>query len=107
LDNINLYSGPPSNDLVLATINENLFDNLNIYPNPTDGDLHLTFNSSIGGASMLYITDITGKRVKSYPLQIQTGSNVVITETTGLASGTYLIQLHSNGFVTTRSFIVE
>lgn len=107
LDNINLYSGPPSNDLVLATINENLFDNLNIYPNPTDGDLHLTFNSSIGGASMLYITDITGKRVKSYPLQIQTGSNVVITETTGLASGTYLIQLHSNGFVSTRSFIVE
>ena len=107
LDNINLYSGPPSNDLVLATINENLFDNLNIYPNPTDGDLHLSFHSSIGGASVLYITDITGKKVKSYPLQIQTGSNLVITETTGLASGTYLIQLHSNGFVTTRSFVVE
>ena len=107
LDDINLYSGGPSNDLVLASVEQTAFEQLNLYPNPTDGDLHVTFQTNVSGNAQLHITDITGKKVNSYPLHIQTGSNLVITNTTGLASGTYLMVLDFNGVQTTRSFVVE
>jgi PKD repeat protein len=107
LDDINLYAGSPSNDLVLSVPTTAPFADLNVYPNPTDGDLHIAFSSATGGAAQLLITDITGKKVSSFPLFIQTGSNLVLTDTNNMASGTYLMVLEINGVQTTRSFVVE
>lgn len=107
LDDINLYAGAPSNDLIVAIPTSASFQDLNLYPNPTDGDLHIAFSSATGGAAQLLITDITGKKVSSFPLFIQTGSNLVLTDTNNMASGTYLMVLEINGVQTTRSFVVE
>lgn len=107
LDDINLYGGNPSNDLVVGLASPQQFADLNLYPNPTDGDLHLQFTSSSVGAAQLFITDITGKSIANYPLQLQSGSNLVITDTNQLASGSYLLILDLNGVKTTRTFIVE
>ncbi|MEY3591180.1 MAG: Secretion system C-terminal sorting domain, partial [Bacteroidota bacterium] len=78
-----------------------------LYPNPTDADLHLTFSSLYAGAAKLKVTDLTGKVVQAYPLYLQEGKNMIITQTNQLASGSYLLQLEFNGAVTTLPFVVE
>ena len=107
LDDINLYSGAPSNDIVLSTSVETAFSDLSVFPNPTDGDLHLQFTSPTGGAAQLHITDLSGKIISNYPLQLQPGTNLVITETNQLAGGSYLLTLVVNGIQTTRTFVVR
>jgi PKD repeat protein len=107
LDDINLYSGGPSNELVLAAVQQNQFNNLVLYPNPTDGDVHLEFSAQIGGAAHLRITDLSGKVIAHYPLYVQAGQNLVITDTTHLASGSYLLVLELNGVSSTKTFVVE
>jgi PKD repeat protein len=106
LDDINIYSGSPSNELVLG-LTQNEFTDLSVYPNPTDGDLHLQFTATTGGAAQLHITDLSGKIISNYPLQLQPGTNLVITETNQLAGGSYLLTLVVNGVQTTRPFVVR
>ena len=106
LDDINIYSGSPSNELVLG-LTQNEFADLSVYPNPTDGDLHLQFTAITGGAAQLHITDLSGKNISNYPLQLQPGTNLIITETNQLAGGSYLLTLVVNGVQTTRTFVVR
>lgn len=107
LDNINLYSGPPSNELVLASLDEFGFNELVLYPNPTDNDLHISFQSQVSGYASLKITDLTGKNILSYPVNIQTGSNLIITQTDRLSQGSYLMILELNNRQITRTFTVN
>jgi PKD repeat protein len=108
LDDINIYTGGPSNDLIVSTPEiEQLFANLSLFPNPTDNDLHLQFTSSTGGSAQLYITDLSGKVVGHYPLQLQPGHNLVLTETNKLAAGSYMLTLEFKGVKTTRPFVVK
>ena len=106
LDDINLYSGAPSNDLIIG-ITDQQFTDLNLYPNPTDGDIHVQFTAQVGGAAQMRITDISGKNIAQYPLQVQVGANLVITDTKQLASGSYLMILEINGESTIRPFVVK
>jgi hypothetical protein len=55
----------------------------------------------------LRITDISGKNIAHYPLQVQTGANLVITDTKQLASGSYLMVLELNGESSVRPFVVK
>jgi len=107
LDDINIYSGAPSNDLVVAGIENQNLTEISLYPNPTDADLHLSFHSLSAGAASLKVTDLTGKVVQSYPLFLQEGKNMVVSQTTQLAAGSYLLQLEFNGALTTIPFVVE
>jgi hypothetical protein len=67
----------------------------------------LSFLSLSAGAATLNVTDLTGKVVQSYPLFLQEGKNMVVTQTTQLAAGSYLLQLEFNGALTTLPFVVE
>ena len=88
-------------------LTQNEFADLSVYPNPTDGDLHLQFTAITGGAAQLHITDLSGKNISNYPLQLQPGTNLIITETNQLAGGSYLLTLVVNGVQTTRTFVVR
>jgi len=107
LDDINLYSGSPSNDLIVSVDGQEQFEDLNLYPNPTDGDVHIQFTAQAGGAGQLHITDLTGKSIVHYPLQVKPGANLVITDTKHLASGSYLMVLELNGESSIRPFVVK
>jgi PKD repeat protein len=107
LDDINLYSGAPSNDLIVALEGQNQFSDLSLYPNPTDDDVHLQFTAQIGGAAKMIITDLSGKNIAQYPIQVQVGQNLVITDTKQLASGSYLMILELNGQSTVKTFMVK
>ncbi len=107
LDDINIYSGAPSNDLVVSSIEHQNLTDIALYPNPTDADLHLSFFSLSAGAATLKLTDLTGKVVQSFPLFLQEGKNMVVSQTSQLAAGSYLLQLEFNGALTTLPFVVE
>jgi PKD repeat protein len=107
LDDINIYSGGPSNDLVIAGIENQDLSSINLYPNPTDSDLHLTFSSLSAGPATLKVTDLSGKVVQTYPLFLQAGKNMVVSQTAQLAAGSYFLQLEFNGAQTTLPFVVE
>jgi hypothetical protein len=61
----------------------------------------------VGGSAQMRITDISGKRIANYPLQVQTGANLIITDTKQLASGSYLMVLELNGESSIRPFVVK
>ena len=95
LDDINLYQGSPSNEVVLETELLGAFDQLTVYPNPTDGDLHVSFSSSLQSTSFVSVCDLAGKEIERYPININSGKNLVVIGTAHLAKGTYFISIGS------------
>lgn len=106
LDNINIYKGSPSDDLV-ASVEEISQENLVIYPNPTEGELNVQFDRSVSGEIELSITDISGKQVQVSKVMAQPGTNLVIVETKNLSAGMYLLNVSEGSSKKTYHFMVK
>ena len=108
LDDINIYGGGPSDDIIsgLSEENEGLFD-FGLYPNPTDGELNIQFDLQNNSEVRLFIHDISGKVSQQYALNGTNGSNLVLLETDTLQAGVYFITLEINGETRTEQFIVK
>jgi hypothetical protein len=96
LDDINLYAGAPSDNLVLGINDLNDINNVELYPNPTEGDVHIKFSANQAEKMVVQITDITGKVVSTSQITTKEGSNLIIIPTDGMSSGTYFVKLGSN-----------
>lgn len=107
LDNINIYEGSPSDDLVLGLTEENPIQNIAIYPNPVEGDLTIEFDLEHAQNLTLNIYDLTGKRVKMNSIGANQGRNLIFVDTEEFASGMYILQLDGNGISTKQSFVVK
>ena len=93
LDDINLYQGSPSNDLILETQLLGDFEEMKVFPNPTDGDLHVSFSSNTASSSYVSVRDLTGKEIERYPVHVASGKNLVVIDMSDLAKGTYFISI--------------
>ncbi|MES2798432.1 MAG: M43 family zinc metalloprotease [Bacteroidota bacterium] len=109
LDNINIYTGAPSETLVTVGIDENEgeIEGLQIFPNPTEGELNLQFNVANNQIANVYVTDLAGKILNHEVIQAQAGANLVVLGTDSLATGSYLVQLQVNGTQKAIPFIVK
>lgn len=111
LDNINIYEGDPSDDVVTdggVGIDENTEINaLNIYPNPTDKELNVAFDSRLAQNVIVVIQELTGKIVQKQWINAAEGSNLIVLDTQKLASGVYFMEIESNGSKDVRQFIVK
>ncbi|MBM3159945.1 MAG: T9SS type A sorting domain-containing protein [Bacteroidetes bacterium] len=96
LDDINLYAGAPSDNLVLGIDGLNDIQDIQLYPNPTEGDVHIRYNAMKNEKLTVVITDITGKTVSTSLVTSKEGSNLIILPTDGMASGTYFVELGNN-----------
>jgi hypothetical protein len=99
LDDINLYAGSPSDNLVLSLEENTDLSAIELYPNPTDEDLHIRYSSAVDTRLAISILDLSGKVISTTTVQSKTGDNMVIIPTNGLATGTYLVQLGTNARV--------
>jgi hypothetical protein len=99
LDDINLYSGSPSDNLVLSLEENTDLSAIELYPNPTDEDVHIRYSSVVDTRLAISILDLSGKVISTTTVQSKTGDNMVIISTNGLAAGTYLVQLGTNARV--------
>ncbi|MDD2984233.1 MAG: M43 family zinc metalloprotease [Crocinitomicaceae bacterium] len=107
LDDINIYNGAPSNDIILGVNTLSKIDGLSLYPNPTDGELNVSFNMQANEAMNFVMTDLLGKVVQTKTVQAASGSNLVILSTDHLASGMYLLQIGNETSKEVIQFVVK
>ena len=106
LDDINIYAGAPSDELVLGLADFGSFQDFNLFPNPAENELQISFSSQTGNNSLEFtVTDLSGKLIKSIPVNAQEGSNLVFIETSDLSAGTYLIKVSGSSQERTFSFV--
>lgn len=95
IDDINVYSGAPSETPVTAGLADlGSVADINLFPNPADNEVQISFNSQAANNQIqFFVTDLTGKRLQQHTVMANEGSNLVLIATENLSAGTYLIQM--------------
>ncbi len=107
LDDINIYKGAPSDVLVGIDENGNVIESMSVFPNPTAGSANVRFAVVNGGAAKVVVTDLAGKVLEEHEIFAAQGNNLLSLETTGYASGVYLVRLELGGVVNVVRLVVE
>lgn len=105
IDDINIYRGDPSEDVVLTLDKQELLSGVSLFPNPSDGEVHLTFSLEQAQPIALKVTDISGKELKTSTLEATSGKNTVLLDNSGFAPGLYLIELGTSTSRKTLPFV--
>lgn len=110
IDDINIYSGSPSDELVTADAGlteGTLVSGLGVYPNPTEGELNIRFNMGGDEDAVIYIQNVAGQITQQSLVKAKTGSNLVLVDTNNLASGLYFLKLQVGKSQQTVQFVVK
>lgn len=107
LDNINIYPGAPSDDLVLGIAEEGEFADLALYPNPADAEVNLRFTVNNAQQMVITVKDITGKQVKDLLVNAAAGTNLVMMDTNELSSGSYFMTISNGEIAQTMKFVIQ
>lgn len=110
IDDINIYAGTPSDDIITADASISELDQVSglaAYPNPTDGDLSVRFDVSTTQQMNVNVTDLTGKVLQVNTVNANQGTNVVIISTSDFASGVYFLNVASGNTMKTIQFVVQ
>ena len=105
LDDINIYTGAPSDNLIVAGIDEAAFTAVNLYPNPADEELNISFHAINNEKMTIVLTDLTGKTIQTTTIQANEGENLVLLNTSDFAKGVYFVNLLSGTKRTTLQFV--
>lgn len=108
IDDINIYNGTPSNDIVTGTssISENeVLNSVTLFPNPSSDDLNVEFSTSNNQAVQLVITDITGKVIYAQSVNASAGTNLVMIDASEMSQGLYFVNVQTNGLKKALQFI--
>jgi len=107
LDDINIYLGAPSDNIVLGIAEQGEIDGLSLYPNPTEGELNLEFSVNAAQPVQVQIQDVYGKIAQNTIVNAAVGSNLVMMDTAKLASGVYFISVKVGESQKVLQFIVK
>jgi len=92
LDDINLYAGSPSNDLVVGLNETGSIHSMNLYPNPAENELRLAFNSGAQEIAQLSLMDMSGRIIRTDVFKSSLGKNEVWIPIDGLSMGMYYLE---------------
>ena len=106
LDDINIYEGPPSDEIVLNLSEEEIID-FTVYPNPVQDQLNLSFSQQTGGNSTVLLYDVSGKKIKEHAIQAKTGNNLIMIDTRDVQPGMYMVRLIQGNNSRTKKVIVQ
>jgi PKD repeat protein len=108
LDDINLYNGAPSNDVVLGTESqEESVSEVVLFPNPVSSELNVEYSSKSAEKMVVVLIDANGKQVQSHQIHANAGKNVIMMDTQSLAAGTYSAVIYGSKGKVTRTFIKQ
>ena len=107
LDDINLYDGSPSNEIVTGIMEQVFLSQLEIYPNPSDEELNVSFNLPSADDLTISIVDLSGKSVQKHLIKAKTGKNLAMLNTQELAAGMYQLLIQSSNGQKSLPFIVK
>ena len=105
LDDINIYNGAPSDDIVVGIEDVAGLEGVTLFPNPNEGEMHVSFSLETAQKVELYIMDISGKVLKSTTINGNVGENVVFLSNAEFAAGLYMVQLKTTNSNKTLQFI--
>jgi ELWxxDGT repeat protein len=89
-------------DAIRVRLQEGLTD-LKVYPNPVHDQLKILFSSGVS----FRITDISGRQLLSRNFDSAGSSGFQIVNVTGLASGSYFLQMYTGKEIRTVKFVKE
>lgn len=107
IDNINLYKGAPSDELVSLDENENGIEHLVLYPNPASDELNLQFFNAKGSNLSVSVLDLSGKIIQRHMLSAAYGNNIVVLDTSELKAGSYFLTLDDHGVKQVARFVIQ
>lgn len=107
LEDINIYKGAPSDELVGIDESGNVIETVAVFPNPTSGNVNVRFAVANAGASSIAVTDLAGKQLQTHQLFATQGSNLVQLNMDGYASGVYLVEVKVGGANWVERIVVE
>ncbi|MDX1650907.1 MAG: S8 family serine peptidase [Brumimicrobium sp.] len=106
LDDINIYQGPPSNDIVGLSEDAINFG-FNVYPNPASEEINIQFESLEKGQVIISVQTLAGQMLENHVIVPQTGKNMVLIDSSQLAAGMYLISFTQGGITSTKKITVR
>ncbi len=95
IDDINIYKGDPSDDLIAGLQDESPYSPLTIYPNPTTGQLNILIPTIDNNEAMIEVTELSGKVVQQKKIALLSGDNAVKLDLGALSNGIYFIHVNS------------
>lgn len=107
IDDINIYTGSPSDNLIVGLEDQAELSHVTLYPNPTQGDVTVQFDAASAQQLSFEIADITGKVVMTQVIEATTGANLVVLGTENLASGMYFLNMNGAGLQNALQFVVK
>lgn len=110
IDNINIYEGSPSDDLVDGTAGITELASINglaVYPNPTDEELTVDFSVHTAQEVIVTVQDVSGKIAQQNVINANEGSNLVLMNTQNLSSGIYFLEVKTGGARQVKQFVVK
>jgi len=107
IDDINLYSGAPSETIILGLDEATEIGALSLYPNPTEGELNLLFDLASNQTVNIQLQDVCGKIVQYHSVNAAIGSNLVLMDTQGIAAGSYFLTIQAGTTQKVMQFVVK
>lgn len=107
LDDINLYEGSPTEDLVIGLAEEGEIAELSLYPNPASDEVNIRFALSRAENTILQIRDVAGRISGKYEIKANEGANLVMLNTADLAAGSYFVTIQAGTANSTLQFVVK
>lgn len=107
IDDINMYSGAPSDNIVLGLTDMGDIEQLNLFPNPTEGELNLQFSLNAAQTVTIQLQDVCGKVVQNHSINAAIGSNLVLMDTQNLAAGSYFVAIQAGETQKVLQFVVK
>lgn len=95
IDDINIYEGAPSDDLVLSNaIFNNTVSNFNVFPNPAEDFFNIQIEGeNIQGSTKTILINNLGQTVMQNEIQLNNGKNEIIVPTQNLSKGVYQVKV--------------
>ena len=84
--------------------NENGFG---VYPNPASGSAQVLLNFNASNNATLELQDVTGRAVLTQSISDATKGSLIDLNLKGIAQGVYMVNINSNGIISTQKLIVE
>ena len=107
LDDINLYQGEPSDDIVFVGVEQEHIGDFSLFPNPAEDVLNIRFEQKAGIPTTIVITDISGKQVMEQKINSAKGDNLVLLDIENLSPGIYLVGLGQGSTMKTQKVVIQ
>lgn len=94
IDDINIYNGPESDELVLGIDKKESLNNFTLYPNPNNGEMNVSFSLESNETVIINTIDLSGKILQSSKIQGQIGDNIILLDYPNFKPGMYFIEIN-------------